>query len=309
MSDTDQIPDTFWNKTRIAEEYGMSRVTVNKHLKTLESSGRLIPKTVQQGNRKLYYYDPEDVKVAFSTLRSASNSVRNVQSRVGNSRSVLQSTDIELLKKDLETERRISSEKDRNIANLEKRVEELREDVNYFKAQLTDQRPNKPVVNPDASMTAEEVPKSEALPTELDPDHPDHPDNKDEMKASLGRIKQSMKEANVVALKTAKEDKAIKKAEQEVREDIDDGTLEDVMEHFDPMNSAELALLDEEIEANKKAKDAEPAPQSNQTKEESKQPSEEATAKEERRNNITSKPEPAPVKKKRGLFGWLRDNW
>ena len=292
MSDTDQIPDTFWNKTRIAEEYGMSRVTVNKHLKTLETSGRLIPKTVQQGNRKLYYYDPEDVKVAFSTLRSASNSVRNVQSRVGNSRSVLQSTDIELLKK-----------------NLEKRVEELREDVNYFKAQLTDQRPNKPVVNPDASMTAEEVPKSEALPTELDPDHPDHPDNKDEMKASLGRIKQSMKEANVVALKTAKEDKAIKKAEQEVREDIDDGTLEDVMEHFDPMNSAELALLDEEIEANKKAKDAEPAPQSNQTKEESKQPSEEATAKEERRNNITSKPEPAPVKKKRGLFGWLRDNW
>tara|TARA_R100000773_G_C4209532_1_gene109447 strand:+ start:161 stop:1336 length:1176 start_codon:yes stop_codon:yes gene_type:complete len=391
MSDTDQIPDTFWNKTRIAEEYGMSRVTVNKHLKTLESSGRLIPKTVQQGNRKLYYYDPEDVKVAFSTLRSASNSIRNVQSRVGNSRSVLQSTDIELLKKDLETERRISSEKDRNIANLEKRVEELREDVNYFKAQLTDQRPNKPVVNPDASVTAEEVLKSEALPPEppynwdvdldhpdneewrewviikrhgetrqeeterisrayrergwkgwgrglgltkeeraimklrvdaimegkdpelvpnvLDLDHPDHPDNKDEMKASLGRIKQSMKEANVVALKTAKEDKAIKKAEQEVREDIDDGTLEDVMEHFDPMNSAELALLDEEIEANKKAKDAEPAPQSNQTKEESKQPSEEATAKEERRNNITSKPEPAPVKKKRGLFGWLRDNW
>ena len=294
MSDTDQIPDTFWNKTRIAEEYGMSRVTVNKHLKTLETSGSLIPKTVQQGNRKLYYYDPEDVKVAFATLRSSSNSVRNVQSRVGNSRSVLQSTDIELLKKDLETERRSSSEKDRNIANLEKRVEELREDVNYFKAQLTDQRPSAttpaPAPIPEAPKPAPVAPETKALPKELDPDHPDHPDN-------------------VVSLPTAKVEKAIKEVEQEVREDIDDATLEDVMDHFDPMNSAEMALLDEEIEANKKAKDAEPAPQSNQTKEESTQPSEEATAKEERRNNITSKPEPAPVKKKRGLFGWLRDNW
>ena len=100
-------------------------------------------------------------------------------------------------------------------------------------------------------------------------------------------------------------EKAIKEAEQVSRDDIEDGTLEDVMEHFDPMNSAELALLDEEIEANKKAKDAEPAPQSNRTKEESKQPSEEATAKEERRNNITSKPEPV----KRSLWQKIKDNW
>ena len=280
MSDTDQIPDTFLNKTQIAEEYGMSRVTVNKHLKTLESSGRLIPKTVQQGNRKLYYYDPEDVKVAFSTLRSASNNVRNVQSRVVNSRSVSQSTDIELLKKDLETERRISSEKDKNIANLEKRVEELREDVNYFKAQLTDQRPNKPVAVPDASTTVTDaVPEAEVVPIKP--------------------------KANVVALKTAKEDRAVEEAEQEVREDIDDATLEDVMDHFDPMNSAEMALLDEEIEANKKAKDISPEPQSNPSEEADTQSSEEATAKEERRNNITSKPEPAPVKKKGGIIGWL----
>ena len=289
MSDTDQIPDTFLNKTQIAEEYGMSRVTVNKHLKTLESSGRLIPKTVQQGNRKLYYYDPEDVKVAFSTLRSASNNVRNVQSRVVNSRSVSQSTDIELLKKDLETERRISSEKDRNIANLEKRVEELREDVNYFKAQLTDQRPSATTPAPapihEAPKPTPVAPETKALPTELDRDHPD----------------------NVVSLPTAKVEKAIKEAEQEVREDIDDATLEDVMEHFDPMNSAELALLDEEIEANKKAKDISPEPQSNPSEEADKQSPEEATAKEERRNNITSKPEPAPVK--RSLWQKLKDNW
>ena len=30
--------------------------------------------------------------------------------------------------------------------------------------------------------------------------------------------------------------------------DIEEGTLEDILDHFDPMNSAEMALLDEEIE-------------------------------------------------------------
>ena len=33
--------------------------------------------------------------------------------------------------------------------------------------------------------------------------------------------------------------------------DIEEGTLEDILDHFDPMNSAELALLDEEIEKNR----------------------------------------------------------
>ena len=33
--------------------------------------------------------------------------------------------------------------------------------------------------------------------------------------------------------------------------DIEEGILEDVLDHFDPMNSAELALLDEEIEKNR----------------------------------------------------------
>ena len=282
MSDTDQIPNTFLNKSRIAEEYGMSRVTVNKHLKTLEKSGRLIPKTVQQGNRKLYYYDPEDVKVAFATLRSSSNSVRNVQSRVSNSQSVLLDTEVKLLNERLEAERRSIADKEKHIATLEQTVADLRDDIVWYKAQLTDQRSAPaPTPIPVPPTPAPEAPKAEALP-----------------------------KANGVALKTAKEDKAIKKAEQEVREDIDDGTLEDVMEHFDPMNSAELALLDEEIEANKKAKDTSPEPQSNPSEEADKQSPEEATAKEERRNNITSKPEPAPVKKKRGgFFGWLFDDW
>ena len=33
--------------------------------------------------------------------------------------------------------------------------------------------------------------------------------------------------------------------------DIEEGILEDVLDHFDPMNSAEMALLDEEIEKNR----------------------------------------------------------
>ena len=282
MSDTDQIPNTFLNKSRIAEEYGMSRVTVNKHLKTLEKSGRLIPKTVQQGNRKLYYYDPEDVKVAFATLRSSSNSVRNVQSRVSNSQSVLLDTEVKLLNERLEAERRSIADKEKHIATLEQTVADLRDDIVWYKAQLTDQRSAPaPTPIPVPPTPAPEAPKAEALP-----------------------------KANVVALKTAKEDKAIKEAEQEVREDIDDATLEAVMDHFDPMNSAEMALLDEEIEANKKAKDISPEPQSNPSEEEDKQSPEEAKAKEERRDNITSKPEPAPVKKKRGgFFGWLFDDW
>ena len=33
--------------------------------------------------------------------------------------------------------------------------------------------------------------------------------------------------------------------------DIEEGILEDILDHFDPMNSAEMALLDEEIEKNR----------------------------------------------------------
>ena len=33
--------------------------------------------------------------------------------------------------------------------------------------------------------------------------------------------------------------------------DIEEGTFEDILDHFDPMNSAEMALLDEEIEKNR----------------------------------------------------------
>ena len=33
--------------------------------------------------------------------------------------------------------------------------------------------------------------------------------------------------------------------------DIEEGILEDILDHFDPMNSAEMTLLDEEIEKNR----------------------------------------------------------
>ena len=40
--------------------------------------------------------------------------------------------------------------------------------------------------------------------------------------------------------------------------DIEEGILEDILDHFDPINSAEMALLDEEIEKNREYKRRKP---------------------------------------------------
>ena len=414
MSEHDEIPSHWINKAGIAKRIGKSRITVDKLLSKIEKdpilSGRLNVKVIVQGKRNLYYYDPSDIDAVFAeTNKDKKSRSRNVNSRSSNSSlNVAQHVSNDLQHQlELEQIRRISLEKE--VARLEAHNKDLQDDVVFFKAQLTDQRSDKPEVNPDASMTAEEVPESEALPKsnelrgqslkmtykggELIKGSPRSPDAGDERYAlavrlrylrrrynwkqsdaaqkinwntnSYGDIELLRKRVhtsdlldlskgfgvsvqwlmtgeavgndltmnlpdltseiktvvahakgsdsdvmdedgdNVVPLTTAKEDKAIKEAEQEVREDIDDGTLEDVMEHFDPMNSAELALLDEEIEANKKAKDISPEPQPNPSEEADTQPSEEATAKEERRNNITSKPEPV----KRSLWQKIKDNW
>ena len=62
--------------------------------------------------------------------------------------------------------------------------------------------------------------------------------------------KKISKTLNVVPL--AKRFKVEKKTQLEKQTtDIEEGILEDILNHFDPMNSAELALLDEEIEKNR----------------------------------------------------------
>ena len=72
----------------------------------------------------------------------------------------------------------------------------------------------------------------------------------------LSRITQSKaaqktsKPVNVVPL-TKRFEIEIKTQLEKQTTDIAEGTLEDVLDHFDPMNSAEMALLDEEIEKNR----------------------------------------------------------
>ena len=288
MADPDNIPDTYLNKAQIAVKYSISRVTVDRYLKKLEEEGRLFPIKVQQGKRTLYSYDPNDLDEAFKSLLQKNKKQTIVQKNVSVVANVQTQSQIELLRMNLQNAEKRILEKDELISDLKEQRDKKDRQIEVLQSLITDQRPSAIASAPEAPKPAPVAPETKALPTELDPDHPDHPDN-------------------VVSLPTAKVEKAIKKAEQEVREDIDDATLEDVMDHFDPMNSAEMALLDEEIAENKKAKDAEPAPQSNQTKEESTQPSEEATAKEQRRDNITPKPTPAPVK--RSLWQKLKDNW
>ena len=288
MADPDNIPDTYLNKAQIAVKYSISRVTVDRYLKKLEEEGRLFPIKVQQGKRTLYSYDPNDLDEALTSLLQKNKKQTIVQRNVSVLANVQTQSQIELLRMNLQNAEKRILEKDELISDLKEQRDKKDRQIEVLQSLITDQRPSAIASAPEAPKPAPVAPETKALPTELDPDHPDHPDN-------------------VVSLPTAKVEKAIKDVEQEGREDIDDATLEDVMDHFDPMNSAEMALLDEEIEANKKAKDAEPAPQSNQTKEESTQPSEEATAKEQRRDNITSKPAPAPVK--RSLWQKLKDNW
>ena len=269
MSDQNEIPSHWINKAGISKRIGKSRITVDKLLSKIEKdpilSGRLNVQVIVQGKRNLYYYDPSDIDAIFAEINKDKKSrSRNVNSRSGNSSvSVAQHVSNDLQHQlELEQTRRISLEKE--VARLEAHNKDLQDDVVFFKAQLTDQRSEtQKVTEPTPKPAPEpvpEAPKGEALPsepTELDPDHPDHPDN-------------------VVALSTAKVEKVIKEAKQEGREDIDDATLEDVMDHFNPMSSAEIDLLDEQIEANKKAKeDTEPAPQPTPSEEVDTQPSEE----------------------------------
>ena len=180
MSDTDIIPSNFLNKSDISREYGMSRVTVNKHLKKLEASGRLIPTTIQQGGRKLYYYDPTDLSVAFESINTTTKTMGTVQRSVSNSQTVSLQHEIELLKKDIAKYHEVEIQKDRTIEILDKNVTDLREENRDLKLRLTDQRTN--VVS-----TAPEPVETEVVPPEIEPDEP--------KLASLAEIKEAVDHA------------------------------------------------------------------------------------------------------------------
>ena len=63
-------------------------------------------------------------------------------------------------------------------------------------------------------------------------------------------VQKSSKSVNVFPLTKRLEVENETRLEKQIT-DIEEGTLEDILDHFDPMNSAEMALLDEEIEKNR----------------------------------------------------------
>ena len=60
-------------------------------------------------------------------------------------------------------------------------------------------------------------------------------------------VQETSKAVNVVPI-TKRFEAENKTQLEKQKTDIEEGTLEDILDHFDPMNSAEMALLDEEIE-------------------------------------------------------------
>ncbi len=63
-------------------------------------------------------------------------------------------------------------------------------------------------------------------------------------------VQETSKAVNVVPI-TKRFEAENKTQLEKQKTDIEEGTLEDILDHFDPMNSAEMALLDEEIEKNR----------------------------------------------------------
>ena len=63
-------------------------------------------------------------------------------------------------------------------------------------------------------------------------------------------VQKTSKFVNVIPLTKRLEVENETRLEKQIT-DIEEGTLEDILDHFDPMNSAEMALLDEEIEKNR----------------------------------------------------------
>ena len=79
------VPSHWISKATIARRLGISRVTADKQLTRIkndkELSGRLNGLIVDEGKRKLYFFDPSDVDAVFSELqkkskRKASNTKR-----------------------------------------------------------------------------------------------------------------------------------------------------------------------------------------------------------------------------------------
>ena len=296
MADPDNIPDTFLNKAQIAVKYSISRVTVDRYLKQLEKEGRLFPIKVQQGKRTLYSYDPNDLDESFKSLLQKNKRQTTVQKNVSVVANVQTQSQIELLRSNLQNAEKRILEKDEMISDLKEQRDKKDRQIEVLQSLITDQRPSSTSPAPEAPQPTPEAPKEEALPsvepTELGPyQDPYQPDSSiiEEQK----RIYFEKTGKDIPPLKTQKDYDEFRKI---------------VGSDYEIMHGLEQRFFEEETTtvAGKvgkvKAKDAEPAPQSDQTKEESTQPSEQPLQGE-------VKFTPAEPAKKRGFFRWVKDNW
>jgi hypothetical protein len=117
----------------------------------------------------------------------------------------------------------------------------------------------------------------------------------------IAKENERLSKENVVELKDVKQQKALDKAKQE-DEDLD-RLLPDVIDHFNPMAEAEIALLDEEIANAREAKAKVEPPKLDMKL--SEQPKEVEDDAETRGARVAQKKE-APKKKPRGLIAWLK---
>jgi len=165
MTDTSNIPNTYLNKAQIAVKYSISRVTVDRYLKRLESEGRVFPTKVQQGKRILYNYDPNDLDFHIMPLLQKNKKQVTVQKNVSNITNVQTQSQIELLRVNLQNAEKRLLEKDELIADMKDQREKNYQTIQFLQTQITDQRSN-------VASTAPEPPEVAVVLPIMEPELP-----------------------------------------------------------------------------------------------------------------------------------------
>ena len=185
MTDTSNIPNTYLNKAQIAVKYSISRVTVDRYLKRLESEGRVFPTKVQQGKRILYNYDPNDIDFHIMPLLQKNKKQVTVQKNVSNITNVQTQSQIELLRVNLQNAEKRLLEKDELIADMKDQREKNYQTIQFLQTQITDQRSN-------VASTAPEPPEVAVVLPIMEPELPKI--------ATIAEIKEALVDAGSIAV-------------------------------------------------------------------------------------------------------------
>ena len=172
MATIKDVPSHWISKATIARRLGISRVTADKQLTRIENdkelSGRLNVLVIDEGKRKLYFFDPSDVDVVFSELQKKSrrkpSNVKLTNGRVNDSVNVL---DNEIVKLALSKEELKVAYLEQQVAKLEDNLNDLRGENIFLKAQLTDQRPKSSTTVQKATEEVVMLPKDEPEPSTI----------------------------------------------------------------------------------------------------------------------------------------------